>query len=93
MFYGDSTITVSTTVEEQAFSLPRAALRCQTNGLSAPVLRGYTNSRIAIGVVMKLLELYHRRPHAKSKSASFFRASPCTRMVSHSFMMVAPSDS
>src|SRR5712691_6978757 len=32
--YGSSTITVSTTVEEQAF---RPALRCKTNGLSAPV--------------------------------------------------------
>src|SRR5260370_40602303 len=45
MDYSDSTIAVSATVEEQAF---RPALRCQTNGLSAPVPRGYTNSGIAL---------------------------------------------
>src|SRR6266568_5058431 len=54
MDYSDSTIAVSATVEEQAFSLPRRAvgpaLRCQTNGLSAPVPRGYTNSGIALNV-------------------------------------------
>ncbi len=47
MDYSDSTIAVSATVEEQAF---RPALRCQTNGLSAPVPRGYTNSGIALNV-------------------------------------------
>ncbi len=57
--YRGSTITVSTTVEEQAFSLPRLprravvravgpALRCKTNGLSAPVLARIYHSGIAL---------------------------------------------